>query len=55
MTTEMLLDLQVPRAILLCIKVSVSNFPFSECLGSSLEDLKEELIHIDFVGHQSFG
>lgn len=50
MTTVMLPDLQVSRAFLFCIKVSVSNFPLSEYLGSGLEDFEEELIHMDFVG-----
>lgn len=49
MTAVMLLDLQLPRACPLCIKVFVLDLTLSECLSAGLEDFKEELIHIDFV------
>lgn len=50
MTTVTPPDLQVSRAFLFCIKVSDSDFPLSEYLGSGLEDFKEEQRGIDSHG-----
>lgn len=43
MTTVMPPDLQVSRAFFFCIKVSESDFPLSEYLGSGLEDFDPEV------------
>lgn len=50
MTTVMPPDLQVSRAFFFCIKVSESDFPLSEYLGSGLEDFEEEQRGIDSHG-----